>query len=115
MLPQSHLAIVTRNITWEGPGHVATEPHECGWAREAMVFIRALKPPAFPNGTRRLNVEVSPDGMHWAPHGTAIALPESQTAMTALPLTQFGGWLRLAGTLEAGERITVLVSIHLKA
>ncbi|WP_137177399.1 hypothetical protein [Roseomonas sp. AR75] len=115
MLPNSHLAIVTRNITWEGPGDFATEPHECGWAREAMVFIRALKPPRFPQGAPKLAVQVGPDGMHWAPHGSEIALPASTEDMTALPLAQFGGWLRLAGTLRAGESITLLVSIHLKA
>ena len=30
-------------------------------------------------------------------------------------MERFGGWLRIAGELAAGESITVLVSIHLKA
>jgi hypothetical protein len=115
MLPQSHLAVVTRNLTWQGPGEVATEPHECGWAREALVFVRALKPPRWPSGPRRLAVQVSPDGLHWADHGTTVALPDAEDGMTCLPVERFGGWLRLAGRLAEGEAITVLVSIHLKA
>ena len=115
MLPPSHLAIVTRNITWEGPGTVASEPHECGWAREALIFVRALKPPAFPNGARHMQVQISPDGMHWVNHGATIALPAGGGESTSVSVEKFGGWLRLAGTLEASERITVLASIHLKA
>jgi hypothetical protein len=114
MLPASHLAVVTRNETWE-TGPVATEPYECGWAREALVFIRALKPPALRGGIPRLRVEVSPDGMHWTPEGTTIALPGSLGEQTFARVTQFGGWLRLAGEVPAGGRITVLVSLHLKA
>jgi hypothetical protein len=115
MLPQNHLAVVTRNITWSGPGEVASEPHECGWAREALIFVRALKPPSWPHGPRRLHVEVSPDGMHWVRHGATIVLPSREGESGCVPVQQFGGWLRIAGTLDAGDTITVLVSIHLKA
>ena len=115
MLPASHLAVVTRNVSWTGPGHVATEPHECGWAREAMIFVRALKLPTWPGGPRKLSVEIGPDGLHWAEHGTTVDLPAMEGAMTCVAVERFGGWLRLAGTLEEGESITVLVSIHLKA
>ena len=115
MLPASHLAVVTRNITWTGPTQVATEPHECGWAREAMIFVRALKAPNWPDGPRRLSVEVSPDGLRWAPHGTTLDMPATEDAMTFASVERFGGWLRLSGRLAEGESITVLVSIHLKA
>jgi hypothetical protein len=113
MLPQSHLLVLTRNETWSA-GEVATEPTEVGWAREAMIFVRALKPVTLPRGGT-LRVQVSPDGMHWADHGATIALPGAEGAMMAASVGNFGGWLRLAGTLQAGESITVLVSIHLKA
>jgi hypothetical protein len=115
MLPQSHLAVVTRNVTWQGPGHVASEPHECGWAREAMVFVRLLQPPSWREGPRSFAIEVSPDGLHWAPHGIAIRMPGEPGEMTCVAVERFGGWLRIAGELEAVESITVLVSIHLKA
>jgi hypothetical protein len=114
MLPQSHLLVLTRNETWAGPGAFATEPSEVGWAREAMVFVRALKPPALPRGGM-LRLQVSPDGMHWADHGAAVALPAAEGAMTMAAIERFGGWIRLAGELAAGDRITLLVSIHLKA
>jgi len=115
MLPQSHLAVIARNITWTGPGAVATEPFECGWAREALVFVRLLKPPAWREAPRRFALEVSPDGLHWAAHGTTVAMPSSEAEMTCAAATRFGGWLRLAGRLEEGESLTVLVSVHLKA
>ena len=115
MLPQSHLAVVARNLTWEGPGAFATEPFECGWAREALVFVRLLKPPAWRDGPRRFAVEVSPDGLRWAAHGATVPMPATEAAMTCAPVTQFGGWLRLSGLLAEGESLTVLVSIHLKA
>jgi hypothetical protein len=113
MLPQSHLLVLTRNETWS-EGEIATEPTEVGWAREAMVFIRALKPVILPRGGV-LRVQVSPDGIHWADHGATVALPDAQGAMTVASIERFGGWIRLAGSLQAGESITVLVSIHLKA
>lgn len=115
MLPQSHLAVVARNVTWEGPGDFATEPFECGWAREAMVFVRALKPPAWREGPVVARVQVGPDGLRWADHGTTVALPATAEEMTVAPVTQFGGWLRLAASLPAGTAVTLLVSIHLKA
>ncbi|MGG5823221.1 hypothetical protein [Falsiroseomonas sp. HW251] len=115
MLPQSHLAVIARNVAWTGPGEVATEPHEVGWAKEAVIFVRLLKPAAWPHGPHPLAVEISPDGMHWAPHGTTIALPKDETEMTVARVTHFGGWLRVAGPMHDGESITVLVSLHLKA
>lgn len=114
MLPQSHLAVVARNITWVGPCFAATEPFEAGWAREALIFVRLLKPPAWPKGPHSLEVEVSPDGLHWARHGTRIEMPKDETEMTCISVAGFGGWLRIAGPMHEGESATVLVSIHLK-
>ncbi len=115
MLPQSHLSVVTRNITWAGPGEWTTEPQEVGWAREAIFFIRALKPPRWPEGPLEAQVQVSPDGIHWADLGREMRLPAREGEMTFLPVRHFGGWLRLAVTLPAEAEITVLVSLHLKA
>ena len=42
-------------------------------------------------------------------------MPADAGEMTCVAVKRFGGWLRIAGELEAGESITVLVSIHLKA
>jgi hypothetical protein len=114
MVPQSHLVVLTRNETWNGPGAVATEPHEVAWAREAMIFVRALKPVKLQRATP-LRVQVSPDGFHWADHGATVALPTDEATMTVATVEKFGGWMRVAGALQAGESITVLISIHLKA
>ncbi len=114
MLPASHLAVITRNETWAN-GRVTTEPHECGWAREAIIFVRALKPPYWPSLPARLSVEISPDGMHWSREGTRIVLPVAPGEQTFARVTQFGGWLRLAGEMPDHSHITVLVSLHLKA
>jgi hypothetical protein len=115
MLPQSHLAVVARNVTWDGPALVATEPFECGWAREALVFVRLLKPPTWQGGPRHFEMQVGPDGLRWAAHGATVPMPADEAEMTCASLTRFGGWLRLAGQLAEGERLTALVSIHLKA
>ena len=41
MLAHSTTAIVARNDVWRGEG-AASEPYECGWAREAIVWVRAM-------------------------------------------------------------------------
>ena len=43
MLPENLTAVVARNESWTGAS--ATEPYEAGWAKEAIVFVRALKEP----------------------------------------------------------------------
>ena len=67
MLPESQAAVVARNETWTG--QAATEPYEAGWAREAIVFVRALKAAG---AAGRAHVELSPDGMNWAAEGTHV-------------------------------------------
>ena len=111
MLPENLTAIVARNETWTGLA--ATEPYEAGWAREAIVFVRALKAPKGPLPTAR--IEISADGMHWAPEGSEFALPAAENAVTFQRVAHFGGFLRVAASLPEGAEITLLVSLHLKA
>ena len=111
MLPESASAVVARNETWRG--RAATEPYEAGWAREAVVFVRALKDPVGALPEARL--EISPDGMHWVEEGTRLQLPEAADAVTFARLRHFGNWLRVAVDLPEGAEITVLVTIHVKA
>ncbi|GAU82696.1 hypothetical protein [Bosea sp. BIWAKO-01] len=111
MLPENLTAIVARNETWTG--EAATEPYEAGWAKEAIVFVRALKPP---KGTLpQARIEISADGLHWAPEGSLFDLPARENAVTFQRLAHFGNFLRVAVSLPAGAEITVLVSLHLKA
>lgn len=111
MLPENLTAIIARNETWTGAA--ATEPYEAGWAKEAIVFIRALKPPKGPLPQAR--IELSADGMHWVAEGSAFDLPASENAVTLQRLSHFGNFLRVAVALPPGSEITVLVSLHLKA
>jgi hypothetical protein len=111
MLAQNVAAVICRNEHWTGSA--ATEPYECGWAKEAVLFIRALKQPTLPEGTRA-RVQISPDGMRWADEGTTVVLPTKPDGLAFAKLAHFGGWLRLAADLPDGAGITLMVTIHLK-
>jgi hypothetical protein len=111
MLPENITAVVTRNETWSG--EAATEPFEAGWAREAVIFVRALKEPAGPSPTAW--VEISPDGMHWIPEGTRLKMPIGKDGIAVARVAHFGNWLRLATRFEDGASCTLLVTFHLKA
>ncbi|UUP18257.1 hypothetical protein [Nitratireductor thuwali] len=111
MLPENITAILARNETWSG--QVATEPYEAGWAREAVIFVRALKEPVGPAPTAQ--VEISPDGMHWVPEGAQFTMPAANGEIAVARLTNFGNWLRIATRFEDGASCTVLVTLHLKA
>jgi hypothetical protein len=111
MLPENITAIVTRNETWSGKA--VSEPYEAGWAREAILFVRALKAPVGRAGTAW--VEISPDGMHWMREGTSIQMPVEKDAVVAARVSNFGNWLRLAADFVDGAQCTVLVTAHLKA
>jgi hypothetical protein len=111
MLPENQTAVVARNESWTGSS--ATEPYEAGWAREAIVFVRALKQPKGPLPKAR--IEISADGLHWCPEGSEFDLPAAKDAVTFQRLSHFGNFLRVTATLPDGAEITVLVTLHLKA
>jgi hypothetical protein len=111
MLPENFTAILARNERWTG--FSATEPYEAGWAREAVVFLRALKDPVGPQPLAR--VEMSPDGMHWIAEGSELRMPSIRDGIAAARLTGFGNWLRVAADFGEGAESTVLVTLHLKA
>lgn len=113
MLPENTLAIVARNERWEGTA--ATEPYECGWAKEALFFIRALEAEGMDEDLAFAQVQVSPDGMRWVDEGTSVVLPAEAGRTEFAKVSHFGGWLRLAAELPEGAALTVIVSLHLKA
>ena len=88
MLPQNVTAIVARNEEWRGMS--ATEPYECGWAHEALVFVRALKAEGMPAGGI-VRVQVSPDGMRWLDEGTTFPLPSVVDQQSFARVAHFGG------------------------
>ena len=111
MLPENITVVVGRNERWSG--EAASEPYEAGWAREAVIFVRALKEP---RGDQPLaQVEMSPDGMRWIPEGTEAPMPSAKDGIAVLRVKHFGNWLRVAADFPAGAESTVLVTIHLKA
>lgn len=110
MLRENTTAILARNETWTG--NAASEPFEAGWAIEALVFIRALKPPKGAQPIAR--VEVSPDGMHWVAEGTTIPLPATSDALSFAKIQHFGNWIRIVADFPTGSDNCVLVTLHLK-
>jgi len=70
-LRESTTAVIGRGERWHG--RFATEPYECGWAVEAVVFLRLLEAEGEPRAP--VAVQISPDGMHWVDEGTRIPLP----------------------------------------
>lgn len=126
MVNTSYTAIVERNVSWEGS--FSTEPYECGWAKEAIFFIRALdasagagaragagEAAAAPGGASgEARIQISPDGMRWIDEGAVFSLPEAADQATFCRVAHFGNWLRVAG--HTGTRkLQVLVTLHLKA
>lgn len=103
-------AIVARNTEWTGLKH--SEPYEAGWASEAIVFVRALKPPR--GGPGLAHVEISPDGMWWVREGTSFDLPADQDSTTFARIRHFGTWLRIAAEIPDDNAQTLLVTLHLK-
>jgi hypothetical protein len=111
MLPENITVVVGRNEHWSG--RAATEPFEAGWAREAVIFVRALKQPKGEQPIAR--VEISPDGMHWVAEGTETPIPTLKGEIAALRVRHFGNWLRVVADFSPDAECTVLVTVHLKA
>jgi hypothetical protein len=111
MLPENITAIVARNERWTG--EAASEPYEAGWARELVIFVRALKEPKGPQP--QIRAEMSPDGMRWLPEGTVVAMPTMRDGIAVLRVKHFGNWIRVAASFTEGAESTVLVTIHAKA
>jgi hypothetical protein len=81
-------------------GAFSTEPHEAGWADEALaiLYVREVHGPA---PTLTLRAQISADGVRWFDHPAAplrVAAPGGYS----LPLAHFGNWLRLAGEVTGG-------------
>ena len=95
-------------------GCFETEPYECGWAAEAIFFLR-VQELAGENATLTAAVQVSADGIHWVDEGTVFS-PVAAVGDSFARVTHFGGWLRLAGRLEGVEaRMNVMIHLVLKS
>ncbi len=104
---QSLTAVLERGATLTGS--FATEPYEAAWAAEARWFVRTLAPP--PDGARLLvHAQVSPDGLHWCDLDEPRPVDAALVSWTSV---RFGGWLRLAGTLEPGGTRSAETTVHI--
>ena len=112
MIRESHTAIVTRNVIWQGS--VASEPYEVGWAGEAILFLRALDVSGAAGGAAA-RVQISPDGMLWIDEGSKLTVPTATNGLAFVRVREFGNWLRLAAELPGGFSMKALVTISLKA
>lgn len=112
-MQESHTAVIERNVTWQGD--FATEPYEAAWASEALFFVRVLAKEKL-SANLDAHVQISPDGMHWCNEGEILYLPTAAADddLAFCRVKQFGGWLRLAGTVPAGSSVTVIVYLVLK-
>ena len=111
MIKRSFTATVARNDLWEGSA--ATEPYECAWASEAIFFIRALDTRGALAGAEA-RVRISPDGIHWVDEGARCDLPARKDAVTFARVREFGGYLRIVGSVPQGAACLVMVALALK-
>jgi len=107
---ESYTAVVARNDDWTGDW--ATEPYETAWATQAIYFVRVLKAEGEAR-TVSARVEISPDGMHWVDEGSRLEIPASE-GVSAIKVSHFGGWLRLAGRTPQGSKLRVMAYLALK-
>jgi hypothetical protein len=104
----AHTSVLERRETFTGD--FACHPCEVAWAGEAIFFIRIEE--ISPDTLVRLRAQISADGINWIDEGGA--LPSlGAPGNTFLRLEKFGGWLRLAGSVE-GASIVLTVHLSLK-
>lgn len=109
MVRQNYTATVERNRVFQG--EFATEPYECGWAGEAIFFVRKLEATGAVAGTR-VKVQISGDGMRWCDEGTTLELSASEVDFVRVK--HFGNWLRLSGRLPEAATMRAIIALSLK-
>ncbi|GAA4056314.1 hypothetical protein [Actinomadura miaoliensis] len=92
---ESFTAVLERARTLSG--EFATEPYEAAWAAEARWFVRTLER-THPGARLRVTTQISPDGLHWCDLEPAREVTDDLESWAS---TNFGGWLRLKGTVES--------------
>jgi hypothetical protein len=111
MMRQCVTAVVSRNETWTGAA--ASEPYECGWAGEAIVWLRCLGAKG-KLAAARARVQISPDGMRWVDEGTRLKFPTKEGALTHARIAHFGNFLRVVANLPKGASAKILLTLTLK-
>ena len=108
-MQQSLTVVLERNARLSGA--FATEPYEVAWAREARWFIRVLD---IEGADTRLqaSTQISPDGLYWCDMDDADVTVH-EPGLVSWPVREFGGWLRLKGTVEGSSSPVAKVMIYL--
>jgi hypothetical protein len=73
----------------------ATEPFECGWASEAIFFVR-IEEIAGTDTAVTLYADISVDGVHWTAEGATLG-PLARTGDYFFRVRHFGGFIRMRG------------------
>jgi hypothetical protein len=92
---ESLTVVIERNFALDAD--FVTEPYEVAWAREARWFLVLDGAPDAQKAIR-LDTEISPDGLNWC----SLEETESKVVddrVTSWRIREFGGWLRLRGTV----------------
>ena len=100
-------------------GDFATEPYEVAWASEARWFVRVLDLRG--HETRlEARTQISPDGLNWCDLDDGVLVIRAR-GLVSSPVREFGGWLRLKGSVatSSGDRegvgAKVLIYLALKS
>ena len=109
MVRQNYTATLERNRVFQG--EFATEPYECGWASEAIFFVRKLETTGRTVGAK-LRVQISADGIRWSDEETVLRLTSAEVDFARVK--HFGNFLRFVGKLPKGASARVIVSLSLK-
>lgn len=113
-MQQSLSVVLERNTRISGS--FMTEPYEVAWAREARWFVRVLDTEG-DGTTLSATTQVSPDGLHWCDLEDSGGTLEGR-GLISWPAREFGGWLRIRGTVEgstADAVAKVLIYLVLKS
>lgn len=111
MLRHCYTAVVERAEPLRGS--FSTEPYEAGWASEALVFIKVIRP-LEPGVEVSAGVQISPDGVDWVDEGT-IFPSICDEGLYVAKVNHFGNWLRVSGQVSGTEEgVRALVYLVLK-
>ena len=89
-------------------GSFETHPYEAGWADEAIFFVLVEKVEGDPVFTAQ--VELSQDGVHWSPDGSAPVSFKGIGQHVIKVQPNFGNWLRLTVRIEGGS---MFLNLHI--
>lgn len=107
---ESLTVLIERNAEFD-PEFV-TEPYEVAWAREARWFLVLEEDPD--QIEFQLDTEISPDGLDWCPL-EGVPTHIAGECVTSWSVRDFGGWLRVRGSVTGQGKAKGSIFLALKA